>query len=108
MPFLHALWYDQQRRAQARQAGPRAVLAVSDSAVTVRCGNRQYARRANRCLWAALDVFEGNGYAVRWRHVRRNANSWVHWLDAVAEAAAGQAFELDDLNREVAIGTLPW
>jgi ribonuclease HI len=82
-PYLQALWYHHQDHGQNPQT-PARVVIVSDSEVTVRCGNRQYARGANGCLWAGLDWFERRGYRLAWRHVRRGSNAWNVWADRVA------------------------
>ena len=63
------------------------VQIVSDSELTVRCGNGVYQRKANACLWAAVQWFELNGYLLAWRHVRRNSNAWSALMDSVAGQA---------------------
>jgi ribonuclease HI len=85
-PFLQALWHDHQENGQAVQ-GPRRVMAVTDSELTVRCGNRQYSRSANGCLWAGVGWFEERGYELTWTHVRRNSDPWAAWLDEMARFA---------------------
>jgi ribonuclease HI len=82
-PYLQALWYHHQEHGQKPNTPVRVVI-VSDSELTVRCGNRQYGRNCNLCLWAGIDWFEQNGYRLTWRHVRRNTNAWNAWADAVA------------------------
>jgi ribonuclease HI len=89
-PYVHALWAYQTRRfgnAGAVPTNPVRVAVVSDSEVTVRCGNRQYERRANGALWAAIEWFERNNYQIRWVHVRRNTNP----LSALSDQVAGLA-----------------
>lgn len=70
------------------------VTLVSDSEVTVRCGNRVYARRANGCLWAAVEWFERSGYDLRWHHLPRNSDPWNGWLGEVAGMARSAAVGL--------------
>lgn len=82
-PYVQALWYHHQDHGQ-RPDSPVEVVIVSDSELTVRCGNRQYSRNCNLCLWAGIDWFEENGYELTWRHVRRNTNAWNAWADSVA------------------------
>ncbi|MBL8798905.1 MAG: hypothetical protein JNM56_33785 [Planctomycetia bacterium] len=80
-PYLQALWFYHQ------QPGihlPVNVHIVSDSELTVRCGNGQYARRANGCWWAALAWFEEQGYRLQWQHVARNSTPWNHLADLLA------------------------
>ena len=60
---------------------------ASDSALTVRCGNRQYARRANGSLWVAIEWFERHGYRLRWHHVARATSPWNRLADEVAGPA---------------------
>lgn len=87
MPYLHCLWaFHTAALKKDPDAKPKAaVLIVSDSELTVNCGKRVYARRANLSLWASLDWFEANGYRLAWRHVRRNSNQ-LSWL---ADQTAG-------------------
>src|SRR5262249_45496658 len=82
-PFVQALWHHHQDNGPAANRAVR-VTAVSDSELTVRCGNRQYSRSANGCLWSALAGFEQHGYEITWVHVRRNSNEWAAWLDELA------------------------
>jgi ribonuclease HI len=81
VPFVQAMWSHEQTRAAAAVV---RVSIVSDSELTVRCGNGQYARRANGCLWAAVEWFERNGYRLSWRHVPRNSNAFNTLADRVA------------------------
>jgi ribonuclease HI len=87
-PYVHALWTHNARAyAGGRPFEPLRVEIVSDSEVTVRCGNRQYERRANGALWAAVEWFERNNYRLHWVHVRRNTNP----LSALSDRVAGSA-----------------
>jgi ribonuclease HI len=86
MPYVQALWHHHQDHRQAPDR-PVRVLIVSDSEVTVRCGNGQYARKANACLWASIEWFAQNGYRLGWRHVPRNSNEWSTLMDTVAGKA---------------------
>jgi ribonuclease HI len=89
MPYVQALWFHHQDHGQA-PVTPVSVVIVSDSEVTVRCGNKRYARRANACVWSAISWFETNGYQLHWHHVRRNSNGWSAFMDNIA----GQARQL--------------
>jgi ribonuclease HI len=82
-PYVQALWYHHQDHGQPTQADTDVAL-VSDSEVVVRCGNRQYSRNANACLWAAIEWFERCGYRLTWRHVRRASIDWNVWADRIA------------------------
>jgi hypothetical protein len=94
LPFLHGLWFfDQEHRDDRLRSYQVAV--VSDSEVTVRCGNGDYARRANGCLWAGIEWFERRAYAFQWHHVRRLSNGW----NALVDSVAGKA-------RQLALGVL--
>jgi ribonuclease HI len=84
LPYVHALW--QYDATVQRRPRPTRVAVVSDSEVTVRCGQGVYERRANLCWWRAADWFGENGYLISWRHVRRNSNR----ISARADALAGQ------------------
>ena len=83
-PYVHALWFHDQEH---KLGGPFRAHVVSDSELTVRCGNRQYARRANGSLWAAIEWFENNGYRLRWHHVARATIPWNRLADEVAGRA---------------------
>jgi ribonuclease HI len=102
-PYLHALWLYHTRRYGNSGDTPRsrgeqvAVVIVSDSEITVRCGQGVYARRANAGLWASLQWYEANGYQFTWRHVRRNTNP----LSTRADEVAGRVRTLlSELNEE--------
>jgi ribonuclease HI len=85
MPYVQALWHHHQDHGQAPTT-PVQVVIVSDSELTVRCGNGRYQRKANASVWAALRWFEDNGYRITWRHVPRNSNAWSTLMDQVAGA----------------------
>lgn len=75
-PFLHGLWHWHQTyyaNAFPRPKGIKVEL-VSDSEMTVKCGNGQYGRNTNLPLWAGIDWFVQNGYLLHWNHVPRNSN----------------------------------
>jgi len=82
-PFVHALWQHHQDHDQ-KPMTPVHVHIVSDSEVTVCCGNGAYSRNANGSLWASVKWFEEAGYRLFWTHVRRNSNPINAWMDAVA------------------------
>lgn len=99
MPYVHALWsFHTQAFAGTNGWVPGLarirVKIVSDSEVTVRCGNRIYARRANGCLWAAIEWFEANGYDFYWTHVPRNSNP----ANERADKVAGEVRKLFELS----------
>jgi ribonuclease HI len=82
-PYIQALWFHNQEHSKPPKRAFEVAI-MSDSEVTVRCGNRQYARNANGCLWSSIEWFERNGYALSWVHVRRNSNPWNAWADQIA------------------------
>jgi ribonuclease HI len=90
LPYCFALWayhVSKQGPTGVKSVSPVRVVVVSDSEVTVRCGNGDYERRANACLWAQVQWFERNGYAFVWVHVPRNSNPVSERADAVAGSA---------------------
>jgi ribonuclease HI len=102
VPYIHALWFFNQEH-QHDGARSYQVAVVSDSEVTVRCGNGQYQRRANGCFWSGIEWFEAHDFVFRWHHVRRNSNAWSTYADAVAgkarkAAAALQRAIIDELG----------
>lgn len=96
-PYVQALYQHQQAHARIKRFTPYTVIILSDSEVTVRCGSRQYARRANCFLWAAIDWFEQNNYSLRWLHVRRNSNTWSALMDTLAGQARRSMIDLQSL-----------
>lgn len=85
-PFLLALWQFQATFNPAGWKREVRVLCVSDSLITVNCGNGKFARNANRALWANLDWYSDNGYDFRWEHVPRNSNP----INVRADCQAGK------------------
>jgi|SRR5579871_4405928 len=79
-PFVQALWFHHQVHGKQQASAVEAAI-ISDSEVTVRCGQREYSRNANGCLWSAVEWFEEHGYRLSWRHVRRCSNAWNSWAD---------------------------
>ena len=88
IPYLHALWHIQTSK-ETRSSTTRVAI-VSDSEVTVRCGNGEYERRANAAIWAGIEWFENNGFVILWKHVRRNTNP----VNANCDLIAGQKRKL--------------
>ena len=92
-PYLQALHF-----LNCENPRPRKVVVVSDSELTVRCGNRIYGRQANAPLWAMLDWFETQGWTIRFHHVRRNTNE----LSRLADHHAGMArIAMDELVKSL-------
>jgi ribonuclease HI len=86
-PVLHALWW-LSVAGQWQGPKPPRIVVVSDSEVVVKGGRREYARNANRALWAALDYYEDyEGFRVDWRWVPRNS----HPLHERADASSREA-----------------
>lgn len=85
IPYVQALWhFDQSFRELVTPGQVARVEIVSDSEVTVRCGNGVYARKGNGCLWGGIEWFEKNGYTIHWTHVRRNTNKFSKKCDWLA------------------------
>ncbi len=99
-PYLHALWLFEHRRIQDSKAP--SVLIVSDSEVTVRCGKREYSRRANAGLWASVEWYEKNGYRLEWKHVLRNTNRFSECADANAGRTRKLFISLGERNANAA------
>jgi hypothetical protein len=99
MPYLQALYFHHSQEVKARKEDryrdliDHTVCVLSDSEVTVRCGQGRYARRANGFLWEAIGWFERNGYSLTWQHVRRGSNEWNAFADAVGQEARRQMAE---------------
>lgn len=80
MPYVLALWHIQSKEMFRKLR----IAIVSDSELTVRCGNREYEKRANCAFWACIDFYEGLGYDITWKHVKRNTNPIHAECDRIA------------------------
>lgn len=80
MPYLGVLWLDHYEK----HARPRRIQIVSDSEVTVKCGNKDYGKSANLILWNMLDFLSDEGYLIKWKHVNRNTNDFNAACDRYA------------------------
>jgi ribonuclease HI len=96
-PYIHALWhyhYDKTNRKNETK-----VAIVSDSEVTVKCGNGEYTRSSNKILWASvLYLEEQEGYKIFWKHVHRNTNIFSKKCDWFAGRSRQS---LDELRKEL-------
>lgn len=63
-PFIFALNYIDSTNHISLLDGRGKVLCVSDSQITVNCGNRNFSRNTNKFLWNLLDNFENAGYSL--------------------------------------------
>lgn len=81
MPILSLLNYLESSKV----VGPKKILCVSDSEVTVNCGNSEWARNSNRAFWASLDYFKAFGFNVRFEWVKRNSNEISKECDAISK-----------------------
>lgn len=106
-PFVHALWFHHLEH-RGETARFYRVALVSDSEVTVRCGNKQHARRANGALWAAVDWYARNGYLLEWHHVRRLSDPWNELADALSRSARRLGPTLNEMagDEMAALGNL--
>jgi hypothetical protein len=100
LPYWHSLWFFSQDHRDEKLRGYR-VAVVSDSEVTVRCGNRQYQRRANGSLWSGIEWFERRAYVFKWHYVRRLSNVWNELVDAIGGQMRAKCQEVKEgLQRE--------
>ena len=73
-PFLLALWqFNHNTQGKIFTKAVLDVLCVSDSELTVKCGNKEYTRSSNAALWASLAYYESI-YDFTWKWVSRNSN----------------------------------
>jgi ribonuclease HI len=89
MPYVHALAYDHLYRQKSEQgsnilASTCKVEVISDSELTVKQGNQEYVRHANRVLWASVKELEGFGYTIHWNHILRATNEFNSLCDSLA------------------------
>jgi ribonuclease HI len=103
IPYWHALWFFSQEHKDERPRGYKVAI-VSDSEITVRCGNKQYQRKANLSLWTAIEWFERQAYVFHWHHVRRLTNVWNKLADAVAGQIRSQCREMQEVLEETVGG----
>ena len=85
--YRHVLWayHTGKMEGQGQVIQAPRVLCVSDSEITVKCGNREYERKKNLPLWASIEWFENRGYKFQWIHVPRNSNRFNEKADVVAK-----------------------
>jgi hypothetical protein len=95
IPYWHALWFFDQEHRDEKLRGYK-VAVISDSETTVCCGNKQYQRRANGCLWAGIEWFERRAYVFKWFHVRRLSNIWNEMADAIAAQMRAKCQEVKE------------
>lgn len=96
-PYVQALWFfEQELRSKSITKRPRVEI-ISDSEVTVRCGNKIYARSANGCLWASIEYFE-RIFDIHWTHIYRNTNKFSKKCDWLA---GGTRVALDKLRNNL-------
>ena len=76
MPFVTALWrlFDRNHIVSGE-----SIVCVSDSEVTVKCGNKEYSR--NNPLWGAIEKFEEKGVRIKWYWIARNSNPVHKYCD---------------------------
>lgn len=86
IPYIQGLYFYESRRNPLAIPKP-AVVIVSDSEVTVKCGNDARRRRSNLAWWAAIEYFERSGYTFTWKHVPRNSNLLSKRCDWIAGLA---------------------
>lgn len=102
------LWYTQtigkealkQKMHTVGAAPCLAVHVIADSEVVAKQGNGAMARNANRALWAAMDSFAGEGYALTWHWAGRNRLAENRWAD---REAGRMRLMLSRLESEVAL-----
>lgn len=82
IPYIHALWAHENSHKDLKRIN---TVIISDSELTVKCGNKIYVPTANRVLWAGINYFEEIGYNFNWIWVPRNSNE----LSALADKVAG-------------------
>lgn len=80
--FVMAFWWLQNKHPD----GDLVILCVSDSELTVKCGQGKYERKANKLLWAAIDQFEEKN-SLWWVHRPRNSNAVMQHCDKKAGEA---------------------
>lgn len=76
MPYVQALSSHWALKRPERQT-----VIISDSLITVNCGNRKNSRSANLPLWAAIDCIVAYGYNIQWIHMPRNSNGAMRHAD---------------------------
>lgn len=77
-PYIHALWHYQSIGGEGK-----SVTIISDSELTVKCGRKEYDRRANLPFWAAIDQL-GGMFNLQWHHLPRNSTPYHKLADSVA------------------------
>ena len=92
LPYLFALnWYSSKdgpgpsQLKEKREKGKNLnVHVISDNEIIVNCGKFPASRKAHKALWAAMDFFANQGYAIKYHHVKRNVIRLNVLVDEVA------------------------
>lgn len=86
LPFLHGLWWIEKNNRFGRD-GIVDVVCISDSQVTVGCGNRKFNRGYSPAYWAAINWYESNGYRFSWLWKPRKGLASIVQMDRLGRRA---------------------
>ena len=68
-PYLEALAFHYYSINKGKLSRVLDVHIISDSEVTVKCGQGRYQRKTNNDLWCVVDFWRMKGYNLHWHHV---------------------------------------
>lgn len=96
-PFLWGIRYYHNvvRKDKDREI---VVCCLSDSEITVKCGQGVYKAKTNIDLWQALKYWESRGYIFRWQHVPRETLDLQILTDEIAGRARTKIKEVGDVD----------
>ncbi len=83
-PFVNGLYYDYCLNNKNFCEKTKKVTIISDSELTIRCGNGEYQRKENLFLWNSISFFE-TVYDIQWKHVPRNSNPLNKLCDEISK-----------------------
>ena len=72
------------------------VHIISDSELTVSCGQGSYVRKSNKDLWALVDFWKVQGYNLHWHHVEAHVKTDPP-IHVLMDEIAGQSRKMMEL-----------
>ncbi len=100
MPYLHALlWYVSDGPGKKLQNNKALINdnvkihIVTDSCTVAHCGNHPESRHMHKALWAAIDAFRQDGFAITFHHIKRTEVSMNILADLLSKEARITMFD---------------
>ena len=104
LPYLQAImWYDNAKNEWLKTTPktPVKIHVITDSKYTADAGNKLIPRKANKEIWAALDVVVQKGYHITWHWMGRSEtglNMLADHLSKLCRTTLGKVSVPDGTN----------